>query len=433
MPISPSRAAAFDVLMRIEMTDAYASELLHSPRFAKLLPSDHALLTELVMGVLRWRSTLDGVIAGHLSTALARTDLEVLTALRLGAYQLLFLDRIPARAAINESVELTKRAHKRSATGMVNAVLRKISEGGRQSSQLTPRSAHPDWMVERWSANYGIDKEAAICEYDQRPPMPVVRITDSAIVKELEQSGIRTEAAGLLAKAYRITAGDITTPKAFRDRRVNIQDEASQLVALLVGEGKSILDCCAAPGGKTRIIADRNPNAEIVALELHPHRAALLRKLVHEPRVRVIAADARAIPLGETFERVLVDAPCSGTGTLARNPEIKWRLKADDLPRIQQYQMDILRSAMQFVSAGGRLVYSTCSLEVEENEHVIKRAAASDSSFTVMDCRTELEKLQASGELTDIDLSSLLSGAYLRTIPGVHRCEGFFAAILEKR
>jgi 16S rRNA (cytosine967-C5)-methyltransferase len=214
-----------------------------------------------------------------------------------------------------------------------------------------------------------------------------------------------------------------------------IQDEASQLVAALVGHGARILDCCAAPGGKTQVIADRNSNANIVAADLHPHRAQLLRKLLRPhaaggtSNVHVVAADARNLPFARKFDRVLADVPCSGTGTLARNPDIKWRLVLEDLADLQARQLAILRAAMDQVTGGGRLIYSTCSLEREENEEVVERALAEDSSFRVVDCRGQLEQQK---ELVWPDLSSLTSGLYLRTLPGVHPCDGFFAAILEK-
>ena len=214
--------------------------------------------------------------------------------------------------------------------------------------------------------------------------------------------------------------------------RVAIQDEASQLVSLLVGQGSNILDCCAAPGGKTRILAERNPNSRIVAMDLHPHRARMLRKLVAAPNLQVIAADVRKLPTTALFDRVLVDVPCSGTGTLARNPEIKWRLKLEDLADLQARQVDILQSAMHCVSPGGKLVYSTCSLEKEENAAVVEKAMSVDDSFRVLDCRIELERLRSHGELRWEDIDSLTSGPYLRTIPGVHPCDGFFAAILQK-
>ena len=432
MLVSKARAAAFDVLLRIETTDAYASELLHSSGLSKLSASDHGLATELVMGVLRWRRVLDQAIAEHSSQPLTKLDLEVLTALRLGAYQCLFLDRIPARAAINESVELVKRARKSSAAGFANAVLRKLSQASPDLLKFPICSSHSAWLVEHWHKTYGATAAEKICEYDQKPPATDVRVGDSALLTEVRKEAIALEASDFLAKSFRVISGDITRTAAFRERRLTIQDEASQLVALLVARGSSILDCCAAPGGKTRIIAEASPDSEIIALELHPHRARLLKKLVPQLNVRIIAADARAMPLNKSFDVVLVDAPCSGTGTLARNPEIKWRLQPADLQRLQAYQIQILASAMKHVAPGGRLVYSTCSLEPEENERVVEEGLKLDRSFSVMPCGDELERLRDSGELAWKDMQSLLSGPFLRTIAGVHPCDGFFAAMLVK-
>ena len=444
MPISPARVAAFDILLRVEREDSYASELLHSSRYADFSSADHGLATELVMGVLRWRSVLDKQIGEHSSQKVTRLDSEVLTALRLGVYQLLFLDRVPERAAVHESVELVKRARKRSAVPLANAVLRKVAgiareRGGattiakaKTSTELAASSAHPVWLVERWIQEFGFELAKQICTYDQRIPETAISITRGTTADELRSQKIQLSPGNLLASAYRVVAGNLTGTRAFRDGRLVIQDEASQLVSLLVGQGANILDCCAAPGGKTRTLAERNPNASIVAVELHPHRARTLRKLVTANNVQVLAADARNLPTSALFDRVLVDVPCSGTGTLARNPEIKWRLKLEDLADLQARQLSILQSAMERVSPGGRIVYSTCSLEPEENSAVVEKAMSIDPSFRVLNCRTELERLRSQGELRWEDIDSLTNGPYLRTIPGVHPCDGFFAAILQK-
>ena len=444
MSISPARTAAFDILLRVECEDAYASELLHSSRYLDLSSSDHGLATELVMGVLRWRSLLDKQIAEHSSQKLARLDSEVLTALRLAAYQLLFLDRVPARAAVHESVELVKRAKKRSAVPFANAVLRKLTgvaagqagvsaiDNAQRLGELAASSAHPLWLVERWIHKFGFETAKRVSAYDQRILETVIRVTHPTIVDELKNQKIDLSPGHVLTSAYRVVSGDLTATRQFRSGQVMIQDEGSQLVSLLVGGGANILDCCAAPGGKTRTLAVRNPDASIIAMELHPHRARMLRKLVRETNVQLIVADARNLPLTALFDRVLADVPCSGTGTLARNPEIKWRLKPEDLIDLQARQVSILRSAMQGVSPGGRIVYSTCSLEKEENSAVVEKAMSVDHSFRVLECRVELERLRSQGELQWEDIGSLTSGPYLRTIPGVHPCDGFFAAILEK-
>jgi 16S rRNA (cytosine967-C5)-methyltransferase len=436
MPVSPARAAAFDILLRIEREDAYASELLHSTWAEKLSPEDHRLTTEIVMGTLRWRSRIDDHIA-HLSSQ-KKLDPEVLTALRVGAYQILFLDRIPARAAVNESVELVKRARKRSAAPFVNAVLRKIRPGvPPEPEDKTPLSlaaiySHPKWMVDRWSRFLGCERAELICRHDQKPPAVALRMRKPSVESELTNAGIRLEPGALLTVASRLVSGDLTRSAAFRSGDVVIQDEASQLVALLVGSGQRILDCCAAPGGKTALIADRNPQATIIAAELHPHRALLLRRLVPQSNVHVVTADIRSLPVTGLFDRILVDAPCSGTGTLARHPEIKWRLQPEHLVSLQKLQIEILSAAMKHLASGGHLLYSTCSLEKEENEDVIEAVLGRESGFDVLDLRPELENLRQVGELNWPGLDSLVSGHYLRTVPGVHPCDGFFAALLRR-
>jgi len=444
MPVSPARAAAFDILLRVERESSYASDLLHSPVHEHLSTPDHALATELVMGVLRWRSRLDAEIATASSQPLAKLDTEILIALRLALYQFLWLDRIPQRAALHESVELVKRARKRSAAPFVNAVLRKLSatprkndasEDATASPETIARTlAHPPWMVERWSREYGLAAALQICEHDQSIPATAIRLRAATAEQQLHQEGITLSPGGLLASARRVASGDITKTESYRSGQIVIQDEASQLVAALAGNGLNILDCCAAPGGKTLAIADENPTAVITAVELHPHRARLLQKLLHpqSSRIQIVIADAQHLPMTRQFDRVLADVPCSGTGTLARNPEIKWRLTPDDLVKLPHRQLAILRSALAQVAPGGRLIYSTCSLEKEENESVVEQALAENNSFRLLDCRSELARLKSAGELTWPDPASLTRGPYLRTIPGIHPCDGFFAAILER-
>lgn len=450
--ISPARSAAFDILLRVDREGSYASELLHSWRHEGLNAADHSLTTEIVMGVLRWQSALDSEIAIKSSPSLAKLDREVLIALRLGFYQLRQLDRIPSHAAINESVELVKRSRKRSAAAFVNAVLRKLAEensarvkrsapgaNSPSAANIAATWAHPLWLVERWQQSYGIETALEICRYDQSIPNTAIRLRNSQPEEQL-RGNIKLIPGTLLSSARIVRGGEMIKSTALHQGRYVIQDEASQLVTALIGHGISILDCCAAPGGKTLAVADHNPNAGIVALELHPHRARLLKKLLKvapasasgSGNVHVVAGDARNPPISAKFERVLADVPCSGTGTLARNPEIKWRLKLEDLADLQTRQIAILRSAMRHVAAGGRLIYCTCSLEKEENEDVIDRALADDSSFGVLDSASELERLRQQGELVCPAPDSLTTGPFLRTIPGIHPCDGFFAAILQK-
>lgn len=392
------------------------------------------------MGVLRWQSLLDSQIAQACSQSIAKLDPEVLTTLRLGAYQLRFLDRLPARAAVHQSVELVKRARKRSAAPLVNAILRKLATAPvKQNAQSIPNPhalataySHPAWLVQRWVDTYRFDTARLICAYDQERPPTSVRLREPAAEQQLHEQGVELAPGELLRSARRVVSGRLTRTQAFRKGKIAIQDEASQLVALLVRSKTTILDCCAAPGGKTAIMVEHNPGALVIAVDLYPHRARLLRKLVDAPNVRVVSADARTLPFSEGFDAILADVPCSGTGTLARNPDIKWRLRPEDLPELQVRQRAILRAAVQQLAPAGRVVYSTCSLQREENEDVVEAVLAEGRSLKLIELRSELLRLHAQGELTEVSLDSMLSGPYLRTIPGVHQCDGFFAAILQK-
>jgi len=438
--VSPARVAAFNILLRVERESAYAVELLHGFLLDELSAVDRNLATEIVMGVLRWRSVLDETIARLSFTPFRKLDFEVLTALRMGVYQKQFLAKVPAHAAVNETVELVKQAKKVSAAGLVNAVMRKVKSAAYDphASNLTgveylsSALAHPRWLVERWVKELGDVNAKLVCEYDQRIPATILRLSGAEDENMLVQQGIQLVPGALMATARVVTSGDLTATQLFRDGQIAIQDEGSQLVAALVGRGRRILDCCAAPGGKTAAMATRLPEAKIVATELHPHRATLLRKLAPQANVEVVTADALALPYGADFDRVLADVPCSGTGTLGRNPEIKWKLKPEDLLDLQSRQIAILQAAMRYVSPGGRLVYSTCSLEPEENEQVIAACLPANSEFTIVPMRTELQRMQESEELVWNNIDDLISGDFLRTIPGVHPCDGFFVAVLQR-
>ena len=444
MPASPARTAAFDILLRVERESSYTSELLHSNAYATLSIPDHALITELVMGVLRWRSLLDDKISSASSQPLKKLDLEVLIALRLALYQFLYLDRIPHRAALHESVELVKRARKASAAPFVNAVLRKLSKdplcssvpsvvNGFSPQAIAAAYAHPIWLVERWAQAYGLEATEQICRHNQTIPPTTLRLRAPNAQEELSAEGISLEPGNLLSSARRVNSGDVTKTQSFRSVHAVIQDEASQLIAALIGPGHArILDCCAAPGGKALAIADEHPDASITAVEIHSHRARQMQKrFPADTKVQTLVADARTLPISQPFDLVLADVPCSGTGTLARNPEIKWRLKPDDLAELHDRQFEILRSAVAHLAPGGRVIYSTCSLEKEENEEVVEQTLKEDPNLRLLDCSTELDRLRSTGVLTWPDPASLTRGQYLRTIPGIHPCDGFFAAILE--
>jgi 16S rRNA (cytosine967-C5)-methyltransferase len=308
MAVSPARQAAFSILLRVEQESAYAVELLHSSLLDTLSPLDRNLATGIVMGVLRWRSVLDQTIAYLSFTPFRKLDLEVLTALRMGVYQKQFLEKVPAHAAVNETVELVKQAKKTSAAGLVNAVMRKVKRGPVPASanvsgvdSLVSSLAHPKWLAARWVESYGQERARLICEHDQRVPLTALRLISAADEAELAREGVQLAPGELMRSARVAASGDVTATQLFHGGKVAIQDEGSQLVAALVGEGRKILDCCAAPGGKTGAMATRLPEAEIFAAELHPHRARLLRRMAPQNNVHVVTADALALYPGLAF------------------------------------------------------------------------------------------------------------------------------------
>ena len=420
--------AAFRVLLAMERSvNTHCDDLLRAPAIESLSQADRNLTTALVMGVLRWQLALDAVAARYLQRK-SQLDPAVAIALRLGAFQLLKMDRIPPHAALTESVELTKVSGHSYASGMVNAVLRRIAEGA-SSIILDPIAAHPMWMIARWKRQFGSEAVGSIVAYDQQAPAATLRLNaePGAIAETLA-------AGSFLARARRLREG-AAAPEGMR-----IQDEGSQLIAELADCGSQILDCCAAPGGKTAILAENNPQAEITACDISESRLnAMRRSFAREPmtaKIRCVLADATALPFRDDFDLILCDAPCTGTGTLARNPEIKLRLAASDLQRQQERQIAILRSAYRVLAPGGRLVYSTCSLEPEENLIAVLALLAAEPTARLLDAGERLNAMQAEGSLHSDGAQLLremaLRDGYLQTLPGLLPCDGFFAAILTR-
>ena len=401
-PISPARTAAFAILERVATSSAHSDDLLHGPGMSALSQADRNLATTLVLGVLRWQIALDALV----QPLLQRPDplpVPVAIAIRMGAFQLLHLDRIPAHAALSESVELARAAGHGHAAGMVNAILRKITRlpPARQplvetTHALAQRLAHPLWLVERWQRHYGRGDTIAICTADQQEP----------------------------------PRGSL-----FGDDLAFQMDDGSRLVAELAAaaqpQARRIWDCCAAPGGKTMVLTQRHPEAELLASDVNPRRLQHLaeRLKVGAPKARTMLADATQLPDSEGFfDLILCDVPCSGTGTLGRNPEIKERLQPAELGRQAVRQREILAAALGRLAPGGRLVYSTCSLEPEENEEVAVAVLASAPNEIVQaSLEPVLERaIPGSG-------AELLRNGCLRTLPGVgFSGDGFFAALFER-
>jgi 16S rRNA (cytosine967-C5)-methyltransferase len=437
--ISAARKAAFSILRAVERGEAHSDHLLREAHVSRLSAVDRNLTTALVLGVLRWQIAIDGALRPLLKRPHAKLDAEVLIALRLGAFQLLSMDRIPARAAIDESVELTKQAGHRFASGMVNAVLRKLSASGeRLAASGNEAAAYPPWLVDRWTRFFGEETACEVCRHGQAQPGLAVRIEDPGVEAELIAEGIELAPGALLSAARLVVSGDITATAAVREGRVRVQDEGSQLVAEMAGQGSALLDCCAAPGGKTLVLAERNPRARIVACEASAARLGPLRKRVAAigDRIECRLADATQLPFENEFDVVLTDVPCSGTGTLGRNPEIRHRLQEEDFARQAERQRLILASAVRAARPGGRIVYSTCSLEPEENEEVIAKVLGdrTDAQVVPIDARIgemEREGILVAGARNKLEHCITREG-YLRLFPGAFGTDGFFVALIEK-
>ena len=436
--VSPARLSAFEILRRVE-DGAYASVLLASHEL-QLNSLDRALCHEIVMGVLRWQLWLDRLIEHFTDDRTTNLDPPIRVILRMGLYQLRFLSRIPNSAAVNESVNLVKRARLRSAMGLVNAVLRRATrepefdpaEGISDAlARLSVSASHPRWLIERWAETHGLLEAEKMARANNEPAPTAFRVIKtradaSEVLEQLTAAGAQLTRSKIADSAWRIKGANNLLPKLVETGQIYIQDEASQLVAQIVDarEGQRILDVCAAPGGKTTQIAAGAPDSRVVAGDLHEHRirtVASLARLQNLNNIHAVTLDAlQPLPLNDArFDRVLVDAPCSGTGTLRRNPEIRWRISPADIEDLAGRQKRILENAASAVRPGGRLIYSTCSVEVDENEAVRESFLENNKSFTPV--------------ALNIDPSLLTSSGAARTWPQRDGTDGFFIAAFQRK
>ncbi len=460
MPPAASRIAAYDAFSRISSGKMDLPEALAATRARLADERDKALAAEILTGTLRFRGALDFLIERYAARPTTRLDVEVVDVLRVSGYQILHLDRVPAGAVVNDAVELTRRAGKASAAGFVNAVLRAFCRErahpplpqrppadapadtvGHRRAQLDFLSitgSHPRWLASRWLERYGFDQTAAWVAYNNAPAAVTLRVnrlvtTAERLSQDLAAAGVLVSPARFAPHALSVVRGQpLRTPLAAIGAFV-VQDEASQLVCLAasVQPGQLVLDCCAAPGGKTTAMAaEMTDRGLIVAADVRRRRIALLKQTVAASRasiVRMARADLRQPPpFRPVFDVVLVDAPCSGLGTLRRDPDLRWRRVEADLPRLASDQGRLLASASMAVRPGGRLVYATCSSEPEENEQVVEAFLGTHPSFRALDLGDD--RRWHEGER----LSLLDGSGRLRTLPHLHGLEAFFAAALER-
>ncbi len=402
--IAPARRAAYDALGAVASGRSDLDGAIDAARRLVTDSRDIALLRELVTGTLRWQGAIDGVLAPLCRLPLARLDREVLTSLRLGAYQLLYLDRVPASAVVDDAVALVRAAKKTSATGLVNALLRKIARGERgpapvdhdEAETLARVASHPEWLVRRWLSRRSRDDVAAWLAFDNAPaPMtlrvnPLVNTDRDAVAAALAGYGVVTEPCRHAPLGLVVRDGNPLGTPPFADGSCLLQDEGSQLAALVapVAPGMRVLDVCGSPGGKTLAYAAiAGAGGYVVAADVRTRRVQLLAATIaraHADRTSVVhIAEDGALPFRAAFDVVAVDAPCSGLGTLRRDPDIKWRRSPADLVRFAARQVDLLQRASAVVAPGGCLVYTTCSSEPDENAEVIARFLATTPGFAL--------------------------------------------------
>ncbi|HKZ80818.1 MAG TPA: 16S rRNA (cytosine(967)-C(5))-methyltransferase RsmB [Pyrinomonadaceae bacterium] len=437
--VSPARLAAFEILRRVEDTGSFASILL-ADRATELSAPDRALAHELVLGVLRWQLWLGRLIEHYANRKLSSVDPTIQTILNLGLYQLRLLSRIPASAAVNESVNLVRRARLRSAEGFVNAVLRRakrepdydpVAEVLDPVERLAVKTSHPPWLIQRWTKNFGTEETERLAVANNQPAPVAFRVVNARsnrleVVNRLRAAGANVQASRVAKEGWRVAGAPDVVWELAREARIYLQDEASQLVVEVVGARPEdrILDLCAAPGSKATQIAEQLTQGRIIAADLYGHRLKIVEQTSRQQqlaRISCLLLDAsQSLPFPEeSFDRVLLDAPCSGTGTLRRNPEIKWRISPHDIGDLATRQKLFLAKAARVVKPGGWLVYSTCSVEPEENEHLITDFLGRESGF-------QMAK-------PPVDASLITTFGAIRTWPHRQGTDGFFIAAFSRQ
>ena len=419
------------------------ASLLAGAAYRMLSTADRDLAMEIVFGVLRWRASLDWVLTHHARRPLEEIDSTLLLALRIGLYQIRHLDRVPERAAVDESVRLAAAFGAVRGKGLINAVLRSVlRQPGIPSfprkeqdpvGYLTYALSHPRWLAERYLARLGLERAEARCQAQNRIPplhLRVSRRIDLERAREsLKREGVETELVPEAPSCLRVLSGALTESPLLRGGLVFPQDAGSQLVPLLlqVRRADRVLDVCAAPGGKATATSELVPDGSVIAIDKRRRRVRLLTEIsarLRAENIHPIVADGRRLPLATKLDRILLDVPCTSLGTLRRNPDIKWRIAPSDLERLSGLQLELLRSASRLLTDDGRLVYVTCSTEPEENETVVERFLSESPNFRRVEAAPSLPA--PARHLVDAD-------GFFRTSPEENDMDGYFAAILVRR
>lgn len=445
-----ARGTAAQILARVEGEGAYANLLLQRMSGQLADSRDRQFVTLLVNGVLKHRLTLDYALRLHLSKPMSALPHEVRAILRCGAFQLLYVDKVPKAAAVNESVELTREYPK--FTGLVNVVLRKVMDKGwdlpwpdlkRETVRyLSVRYSHPEWMIRRWLKRWGLKETEELCQVNNEPAQTWIRTNTLKISREdlaerLSSEGITVELGSRVPESLRIrNFGALDRLACFREGLFTVQDESSQLVAYVVDPqpGQCVLDACSAPGGKTTHLAQRMDNkGDIQAFDIYPHKLELVEQSAHRLGIKIIhpqLGDARDLPGVKPYsqQQVLVDAPCSGLGVLRRRSDLRWRKEEQQLMDLPLLQSAILERAAACVEIGGDLVYSTCTIEPEENFELVKKFRSKHPEFEAVNL-VELLPFVLEDER---DIRQASKGM-LQLLPQRHGMDGFFLAKFRRK
>lgn len=440
------REAALELLETIDKNQAYSNLLLNKTIEKNEIDSiDVGLLTELTYGTIQRKMTLDYYLEPSLTSG-KKIESWVRNLLRVTLYQMVYLDRIPDRAAIYEAVEIAKKRGHKGISGMVNGVLRNIQRKGLRDlteitdpiERLSVATSHPLWLIKRWVNQLGFDRTKAMCELNLTAPLQTARVNLTRISREecvarLENEGYHVQLSTILPEAIKCLKGNLASSKAFKEGLFTIQDESSMLVAhaLDINSNDVILDACAAPGGKSTHIAERlNDTGSVISLDLHEHKVKLINssaKRLGLSNIQTKALDSKKVQEHygqESFDKILVDAPCSGLGVIRRKPDMKYTKKAEDSTRLQEIQIELLNSVAPLLKKGGILIYSTCTIEKEENSVVIDSFLESHQEFS--GDPTVKERMPEA-------IQPLISDYSLQIVPQDFGSDGFFIASLRKK
>lgn len=437
-----ARGTAVKLLMRYEGSDSYIDKLLDGElRRSELSPADRALVTELVNGTIRWLSRLDWILTGFYHGEFAKCLPLVRNSMRIALYQMLFLSKIPPPAAINESVELVKRFKGEKHAGIVNGVLRNIlrnisnirypDRDENIALHLAIHSAHPNWIVKRYIDRFGAEEAEQLLNANNQRPSITLRVnslhaTVDDVEAMLDEAQIKHERSPIHSDSIQITSlRDVRSLPVFTDGYVSVQDASASLAVRLADPqpGMLVYDLCAAPGGKAVFAAELMKNSgKVVALEMYQSKLKLITDNASRAGVTIIDAihgDAREFAPGTLADLVFVDTPCTGMGTLSKKPDIKWRRSLDDIRKMSAKQLEILEHAASLVKPGGTLLYSTCTIEPEENQDVVNKFLDKHSDFTLVPADSRLDP-------------SVCSNGFMQTLPHKHHSDGAFAARLQR-